>query len=302
MAYLTTPKPDRRDFLKTAGLSLGALLTGGCAHLKMEGGTPAEPAHWALLSDTHVSLDPKEVYRDFIINNNMKTAVAQVSAAGVDGAMITGDCARLTGRLYDYDMLWRILKPLRDETPVAFALGNHDERTQFQRVFHRHPADPAPIEGKFALVIDDDAAGVRLVLLDSLEKTNATPGRLGDAQRAWLTAFLDEVDPRPTFLFFHHPPTEGNGNLLDHKDLFEIVMPRRQVKALFYGHSHVYRYSKVEDLDLINLPAIGYNFNDKIPVGWVDARIGSTTGEFTLKAFAGNTADNGKTTTLEWRA
>jgi 3',5'-cyclic AMP phosphodiesterase CpdA len=302
MPYLTIPKTGRRDFLKQAGLSLGALFAGGCAHVRQTAGRPGEPAHWALMADTHVSLDPTETQREFVINDNMKKAVAEIAVARPHGAIITGDCARLRGRLLDYDRLWRITRSLRDTVPVGFALGNHDQRDNFRQVFYRHPGEAAPVEGKHVLVIDCDDAGIRIILLDSLNVTNDTPGLLGEDQRAWLADFLDADDYRPTFLFFHHPPDDGGGNLKDYEELLDIAFPRRQVKAIFYGHSHVYRYDKVEnDLDLINIPAIGYNFKDSVPVGWLESRLTREGGQFTLRAIGGNTADNGQVKTLTWR-
>ena len=46
--------------------------------------------------------------------------------------------------------------------------------------------------------------------------------------------------------------------------------------------------------------ALGYNFDDAQPVGWVDARFRSDGAALTLRAVAGNRADDGKTTRLEW--
>jgi hypothetical protein len=59
---------------------------------------------------------------------------------------------------------------------------------------------------------------------------------------------------------------------LDTDRLFDLLRPHRHVKAIFYGHSHVWELGRHDRLQLINLPAVGYNFNDKDPVGWVDAR------------------------------
>lgn len=302
MPYLSIPKSSRRDFLKTAGMSLGAIFSGACVRIPAPPCVPRGTAHWALLSDTHVTLDPKEEYRGFVINDHMKKAVGQVLDVTPEGAIITGDCARLKGLLGDYDMLWRLAKPMRAKIPVALSLGNHDDRANYRKVFRLHGGESAAVEGKHVLVIDHDAAGVRLIVLDSLRKVNDTPGTLGDAQRRWLGWFLDEADPRPTFLFYHHPPTDRKGDLLDSDKLFDIVMPRKQVKAFFYGHSHVYRYKQQDGLQLINLPAIGYNFSDSEPIGWVDARLSADGGEFTLCTVGGDEKDNGKTTELQWRS
>ena len=90
--------------------------------------------------------------------------------------------------------------------------------------------------------------------------------------------------------------------MLDAGRLFDTVLPHRQVKAIFYGHSHVYAFARKEHLHLVNLPAAGYNFSDKEPVGWVDSVFTSKGVSLTLHALGGNMKDNGKTTVLSWKA
>ena len=51
---------------------------------------------------------------------------------------------------------------------------------------------------------------------------------------------------------------------------------------------------------LVGLPALGYNFSDAEPVGWVDARFRPDGVSLTLRALAGNRADDGQTSFLEW--
>jgi len=74
-----------------------------------------------------------------------------------------------------------------------------------------------------------------------------------------------------------------------------------KVKAIVYGHSHVYGFSEFEGIHLINLPATGYNFSDSDPVGWVQARLTKRGGDFILHAVAGNKDNDGGLTRLTWR-
>ena len=83
--------------------------------------------------------------------------------------------------------------------------------------------------------------------------------------------------------------------------VFDFVGPIRKVKAILYGHSHVYRYSSFEGIHLINLPAVGYNFSDAQPVGWVEGQLTATGGKFTLHALAGNKDKDGNAEQLTWR-
>ena len=76
----------------------------------------------------------------------------------------------------------------------------------------------------------------------------------------------------------------------------------KKVKAVVYGHSHVYAFSEYKGIHQINLPATGYNFSDNDPVGWVEARLTAHGGEFVLHATAGNKDKDGTITKLAWRS
>src|ERR1017187_5212582 len=83
---------------------------------------------------------------------------------------------------------------------------------------------------------------------------------------------------------------------------FDILRPHRKVNAILYGHSHRYAYDVWEGVPLMTLPAIGYNFNDDQPVGWVDVKLTATGGAFTLRALGGSMEKDGKTVAVAWRA
>jgi 3',5'-cyclic AMP phosphodiesterase CpdA len=184
--------------------------------------------------------------------------------------------------------------------PVQQAAGNHDDRDNFLKVFTRNPGEAAGVPKKHILILK--TAGVRLILLDSLLFVNKTPGLLGVAQRTWLNTYLQNGDTSPVLLFLHHTLMDGDGALLDADRFLKLVQPFKQVKAVFYGHSHRHSFDQADGIHLINLPATGYNFGDPQPVGWVDAKFSRDGTDLTLHAFAGQTADDGKTTSLAWRA
>ena len=54
-------------------------------------------------------------------------------------------------------------------------------------------------------------------------------------------------------------------------------------------------------MHVVGLPALGYNFDDAQPVGWVEARFRPDGVSLTLRAVAGNRADDGQTSFLEWQ-
>ncbi len=278
-------RPSRREFFALAG---AALLRGA-----------PRSTRWALFSDTHVPEDPTGEYRGFKPYENLRAVVSEVLDASPAGALIDGDLARLKGLPGDYRNLAALLEPLTARMPVAMALGNHDNRGNFLAAF-AHPAGRRqPVEGKFVTLID--AGPVRFLLLDSLIRTNYTPGLLGKKQRDWLDAFLRSAGPKPILVFLHHTLDDRDMSLLDVLWMFRILKPHRAVKAVVYGHSHAYKFDAEDGLHLINIPATGYNFNDSEPVGWVEAELTAAGAGFRLHAIGGNTSGDGKITSVEWR-
>jgi 3',5'-cyclic-AMP phosphodiesterase len=259
----------------------------------------AASTHWAFLSDIHVPADPTNEYRGFRPYDNLKKAIPEVVSAKPDGMLICGDIARLEGKPGDYDNVRTLVAPVAEIAPVALVLGNHDDRKNLLAAFASTQKGVQKVSGKHVAVIDTPS--VRLVALDSNLQANVTPGLLGKAQRAWLQNFLAQSADRPTLLFLHHTLDDNDGSLADVLRFLEIVKPSRQVKAIVFGHSHRYSFDTLDGIHLVNLPALGYNFSDAEPVGWVDAVLRPDGGDFTLQAIAGSRDKHGKTVSLRWR-
>lgn len=290
---------DRRTFIKTSLTAVGALTAIGTGCSPALRKSEQKPARWALLADTHIPEDVNNNYRGFYPYQNLQKAIPDIVSASPDGVVIAGDLARLTGQLGDYANLKKLLSPIAEKRPVFMALGNHDNRDNFLKIFDEIPGEKQPVKGKHIVVANDTTT--RLIILDSLFYVNKVPGLLGKAQRQWLENYLIECDDTPTILCFHHTLGDDDGDLLDVPRLFSTIKPIRKVKAILYGHSHEYGFSEFEGIHLINLPAVGYNFSDAEPVGWVQANLTAKGGEFTLHAIAGDKNKDGSVTTLTWR-
>ena len=259
-----------------------------------------KPLHLALLSDTHVPGDRKNGHRGFNPWENLKTAVPQVEEARPEGVILCGDAARLEGKSDDYTELRGLLEPLAARAPVFIAMGNHDDRANFNRVFPLPYGDRAGIKDKHVVAIEED--DLRIVVLDSLMYVNKVPGLLGKEQRTWLGEYLATKSNKPVVLFVHHTLEDNDGDLLDAPLLFDMIEPHRHVKAIFFGHSHVWSIKERGHVKLVNLPAIGYNFRDQDPVGWVDARFDRAGVDLTLRAIGGNKTEDRKITRVDWTA
>jgi 3',5'-cyclic AMP phosphodiesterase CpdA len=256
-----------------------------------------ECTRWALLSDTHVATDPENRYRGFYPYRNLQEIAGQIACDPPDGVVVTGDLARLKGQVAAYENLKTLLAPVTAQRPVYLGLGNHDDRDDFFRAFANSGIPAKTVENRH--VITEVAGPVRLIVLDSLLYVDTIPGMLGLSQRTWLENYLRVCDDRPTILFLHHTPRI---DLLDTGRLFRIIAPMPKVKAVVYGHSHKFRFSEYKGIHLINLPATGYNFSGRQPVGWVEARLTARGGEFTLRALSGNRKSDGCSERLVWRS
>ncbi len=295
MPILTLPNPRAAS---GAGLSRRSFIAMPAA-LAVSLLASEKEARWALFSDTHIPANPLEEYRGSKPVVNLAMVVRQLEQAKLDGAMACGDLARLEGLAPDYDALVELVEPIANKFPLAMVLGNHDDRDNFLKALGATQKSAQPIKGRHVLAID--AGPVEIITLDSLIKPNYTPGLLGKAQRDWLKERLAR-QTKPTILCVHHTLDDGDGSLLDAPRLFEIAKSAPAVKAIVYGHSHVYKFETWEGIHLVNLPAVGYNFRDTEPIGWVETVFTPTGASFTLHAVGGSLEKNGKTVTLKWRA
>ncbi len=282
-----------------AALGAGAVLPRLEAGFETRRASPDSPSTWALLSDTHIHESEKEENRRFNMAKNLRQAVEEVAALEPDGVMINGDLARLTGNPGDYRTCLSLLKPLGEKKlPVHLTLGNHDHRGHLIEAVREGRGEA--VEGKWtaAAVVD----GRHWLFLDSLDQVNQVPGTLGRKQLAWLEHRLEAAPRLPALICLHHNPERGGIGLTDTEALLNLLIPLPQVKAVFFGHTHTFRRWELAGIHLINLPAVGYNFEDREPVGWVLASFSTEGMEMELRSLDGKHPAHGKKEALKWRS
>ncbi|MEQ1862931.1 MAG: metallophosphoesterase, partial [Chthoniobacteraceae bacterium] len=264
-----------------------------------------DPDRWALFSDTHIDADPATIARNVPLADHLRTAVAGVQALATApaGLFINGDCSLDRGLPGDYATLSELLRPLVGNVPLHLLLGNHDDREVFYTSLKEHrPAAPV-VASKHVSVVE--GARANWFLLDSLDVTKQTPGLLGDEQRAWLAKALDQRTDKPALIMLHHNPVAATTGkvvgLVDTPALLELVLPRRHVKALFFGHTHVWRQTVQDGLHLVNLPAVAYPFNPAEVTGWIDCRLREGGMTLEVRAHDEKHAAHGKPLDFAWR-
>jgi Icc protein len=297
------PPISRRRFIKGSLAASALVVAGGCASHRSK----AEGNSWALLSDIHIAADPNTVHSHVNMTRNLRTVSKEVVAwpAPVSGVLINGDLAFSSGETADYMAILGLLRPIREHgLPIHLALGNHDHREHFWAALPEEKSADASLPERQTAIVRTPYAN--WFVLDSLIATLQTPGRLGDAQRAWLVRALDENADKPALLaIHHHPDLDGakGGPLEDTAELLEILRPRRHVKAWFFGHTH--RWGVFHDesgLCLVNFPPVAYLFEEGRPNGWVHATLLPDGARLELRCLDRARKDHGQVVDLAWRA
>jgi 3',5'-cyclic-AMP phosphodiesterase len=298
MPFILPPLPRRQFLATSAGLAASLAARGWAAD------EPAKPSYVALLADTHIAADKAAISRDVNMTKHLTAVVEQIvkSREPQTFAILHGDAAFLKGEAGDYKTLGELLQPLGSAVITTFMLlGNHDDRDQF-RAGLKDYSGGSPLETKHSLYLKH-FPHAHWFTLDSLDKVNVTPGKLGQEQLAWLAKQLDERPDKPAIISVHHHPVfmgDKIGGITDTKALFEILTPRKQVKAVIFGHTHNWNIVQHEGIHLINLPPVAYPFDKAKPSGWVEARVGPDKLALTLRALHGHKQD-GETHELAFR-
>lgn len=309
----TLPPLSRRRFL---GGSLAAVTGGflGRGRSFAQAGTDA--SSWILFSDTHIAADRELVSRDAKMAGNLESCVKQALGAhgAAAGVLVSGDCAYLDGKPGDYATLAALLDPLRSAgLPVHLMMGNHDQRENFLASLNK-PGVPSPLEHHIVGVVESQLAN--WFMLDSLDRTNKTPGVLGPGQRAWLEKSLDARADKPAIVVVHHNVIPGapgavesvkqqalRSALTDSADLLAVLAPRKQVKACIYGHTHAWSILRESSgIHLINLPPTAYVFKAGMPNGWVHAALRRDGMKLTLNCLNPAHTQHGAVADLAWRS
>jgi Icc protein len=296
------PPLSRRQFL-TGSLAAGAGLLLGDRLLADASSVDAN--RFVLLADIHIWEHRDRDVRgirpatNFLLARQEFLALAPRPAA----AIVAGDCVFDQGQAADYAVLAELVQPIRQAgLSLHLVLGNHDNRENLYATFpDARPSGTPPVVDKHIAVLETPNAN--WFLLDSLHKTKYTPGRLGTEQLDWLARALDARPDKPALVVAHHYPDQKpkTSGLEDTQALFDVLLPRKQVKAYVFGHSHRWAHQVQDGFHLVNLPTPAWIFDETQPRGWVDARLRPDGASLTLHALDKTHKANAQTLELTWR-
>jgi 3',5'-cyclic AMP phosphodiesterase CpdA len=333
------PPISRRRFLAGSVAAAASLAVGG--GLLGADQRKRDPNRLCLFSDIHIAADKAKVNKDVNMWEHFEKARAEVLALDVLPSMlfVNGDLALDAGFSADYAVVTEGLAPFREAgLPIHLNMGNHDNRENFWKSLLATGSHEA-VEGKHVSVVETPHAD--WVLLDSLEVTKQTPGLCGPAQLEWLTRTLDARKEKPCVVMVHHNPQfiaapattkptskpaaaaayDGaatkapstqplslaakilpkTSGLKDTTALLKILLPRKQVKALLFGHTHKWVNAVEDGLPLINLPTVAYPFAKGDPAGWVDCQMRENGMKLQLHTVDPKHPQQGDVLDVKWR-
>jgi hypothetical protein len=293
------PPVSRRRFLQ-GSLAAAAGLLLPCETWAAE--RPVDADRWVLLADTHVWEHRDGSRRGTKPADTLLQAVAEIVSLDPRpaGVILVGDTVYLEGHAADYAMFRRLVQPIREAgIPLHIALGNHDDRANFWTAFAELKSPHAPAFQHHVAVVETPR--VNWFLLDSLDKTNSTPGLLGKPQLDWLAAALDARRGKPAILAAHHDLGTRQG-LRDTAALLEVAAGRDEVRAYFYGHTHAWHVGKQRAMHLVNVPATAWLFDPRQPRGWLDVQFGDRGATLVLHALDKKHPKHAERVDLAWHA
>lgn len=196
-----------------------------------------ENAHYFLhVTDTHLCFDaetPDTCCTEKSLRSLYQTAFAWDHRPAF--VLITGDLVH-EGTSADYARAKTLLQELDEQyhTKTYPALGNHDNRENFNSAF-REQASDQPVD----YCVQNE--WLRWIVLDS--SCGQVIGQLSGSQLAWLEQELCDPTDCPTILALHHPvygttTAETDANNLATPDRLIRLLQDHPVDGILCGHSH----------------------------------------------------------------
>jgi len=294
---------SRRKFLQVAGASVLFCSRGNATAQAAD----IDSDLIYILNDTHIGGKHPE---NSPVPSHLRQVVDQLVALPKKPAcvIINGDLVLMKGLPEDYRHFARLVQPLQDAgIETHLTLGNHDNREAFYEVMNEQKPKNPVIESRHLTIVESRYAN--FFLLDSLQKTMVTSGIIGEEQRQWLASVLDRFQAKPAIIVTHHNPRLGGdpvhfpGGLIDSQELWDVIGPRRWVKAFIHGHIHDRSYAEHQGIHILNTPATSFVADPaKSTTGWTTARLTENGATLTTQTTDAAHPWNHQTKVLTWRS
>jgi 3',5'-cyclic-AMP phosphodiesterase len=267
------PPISRRQFLA------GALAAGTALPLRSFGKEEEKPkstksSRYLLMADAHIGPHFESEKHHVRPAVQFSHAIDQILAMKDRPTRViaAGDYAISRGNHGNCKMFHKLILRLSEAGMACrFAMGNHDSRRPFLEAFPhaKELIDPhAETLGKYVYVMETSQAN--WFFLDSLHEQDIHQGTLGKPQLEWLANALDARPSKPALIVGHHNPMLKSP-LRDTAAFYDVIMPRKQVKAYIFGHTHCWKLANHEGLHLVNVPTVSAWKDSDQPRGYLTA-------------------------------
>jgi len=256
--------PGRRDFLKGAAAAAAAGVV-PMSLVKLAFADPAQDFTFAYISDAHIQhISGSKFVRNW--DRGLIRAVAETNllTPKPDFVMFGGDLGQL-GMKEELDHGAEIMSKLSFKT--RYVMGEHDYYLDlgeyWSKLFgpHWHSFDHKGVHFvvlNSVLTYDEwtynrwPSAEERMLQMAGLDNPNGSPFMVGEKQRAWLKADLDQIKKTTPLVVFSHSPLQKlykgwNFWTDDAEEVQAILAPFEKVNVI-YGHVHQIQYNQVGNI------------------------------------------------------
>jgi len=273
---------------------------------------------WAFATDMHISEGSNPPPEHNVRFQSVITAMLAEPVKPRRLFLLGDNVSR--GTQGQYKQLLEILKPLVDAgIGVHAALGDHDNLEQYRAIREQLLPASVPVpenrdesithivrtepwaegEDKHLEIIETKRAN--FFVLDSLVETDQEEGEFGKKQLDWLADELDQRKDKPAILMAHHAAVNVSyGGLADAIPFWRLLGSRRQVKAYFFGHGHIWVNYRLGRIHQVSFPA-----TSRCPpltvLGWVLMTLDDDGARLTLKTCDPQHPRNGENVLLKWQ-
>jgi 3',5'-cyclic AMP phosphodiesterase CpdA len=228
----------------------------------------ATPDHVVVhLSDPHFVAEGL-LYGELDPQEGLLEVLNALEAGGLEpeAIIISGDLAD-KGNAEAYRRLRSICQAYAERmgAELIWAMGNHDERTNFQRFLLDEAPRMLPVDRSYNL------HGLRVLVLDSSSPGHHY-GEIGAEQLRWLAGELEKRADDGTLLVIHHPPVAPVQDLavlseLRNQDELARVLEGSDVIGILSGHAHCSLFSTFANIPVSVASSTCYTQDLALPSG-----------------------------------
>jgi 3',5'-cyclic AMP phosphodiesterase CpdA len=158
-------------------------------------------------------------------------------------------------------------------TNIIWAMGNHDERANFQSLMLDEPPQSGPVDRRY------DLGGLRVLVLDS-SLPGFHHGEITEEQLRWLAEELETPSDDGTLLVIHHPPVPPVQDLavlseLRNQENLARVLAGSDVIGILSGHTHCSVFSSFANIPVSVASSTSYTQDLALPPNAMQGRNGA---------------------------